>query len=256
MRKLLDEPVTPGDVVAVLDSREIADAKSEYLTSQVALELQKTLFERQQMLWAHKINTEIQYLQARETFLEAELRLGLARQKLVALNLDPLEVVKAAKQESAPNSTVSSLREYEICSVIGGRVIERKVDVGSLVGHQGDPSDLYTIADLSVVWVELTLPTADLVAIEEGQAVAIASGKESGKRGDGRIIFISPLVDPNTRSARVIAEIDNKAMMWRPGAVVTASVVIKQDPVEVRGPRAALQTIGGERVVFVRTPGG
>jgi cobalt-zinc-cadmium efflux system membrane fusion protein len=92
--------------------------------------------------------------------------------------------------------------------------------------------------------------------IEEGQAAVIASGSESGKRGDGRIIFISPLVDPNTRSARVVAEINNKTMMWRPGAVVTASIVIKQDPVEVRVPSAALQTIGGERVVFVRTPGG
>ena len=161
MRKRLGDPVTPGEVVAVLDSREVADAKSEYLTAQVALELQKTLFERQQMLWARKINTEIQYLQARETFLETELRLDLARQKLVALNLDPAEVVKASKQESALNSNVSSLREYEIRSLISGRVIERRVDVGALIGRQGDPSDLYTVADLSVVWVELAVPTAD-----------------------------------------------------------------------------------------------
>src|SRR5262249_23720159 len=108
---------------------------------------------RQQNLWAQKSNAEIQYLQARETYLEAELRLGLARQKLVALNIDPVEVVKAAKQESASNSSVSTLREYEIRSLIGGRVIERKVDVGTLIGRQGDPSDLYTVADLSMVWV-------------------------------------------------------------------------------------------------------
>ena len=50
-------------------------------------------------------------------------------------------------------------------------MIERKVDVGSLVGSQGDPSDLYTVADLSAVWVELAVPTADLEMIEEGQAV-------------------------------------------------------------------------------------
>jgi membrane fusion protein, heavy metal efflux system len=256
MRKRLGDLVTAGEVIAVLDSREVADAKSEYLTAQVALELQKTLFERQQMLWSRKINTEIQYLQARETFLEAELRLGLARQKLVALNLDPAQVVKAAKQESAPNSSTSSLREYEIRSLISGRVIERRVDVGALVGRQGDPSDLYTVADLSVVWVELAAPTADLETIEEGQSAVFASGTESGKPGDGRIIFISPLVDPNTRSARVVAEMDNKAMLWRPGGVATASIVNKQDSVDVRVLRDALQTIGGERVVFVRTPNG
>lgn len=256
MRKRLGDSVTPGEVVAVLDSREVADAKSEYLTASVAFDLKKTLFERQQMLWARKINTEIQYLQARETFLEAELRLRVSRQKLVALNLDPAEVVKASMEESTPNSSVSSLREYEIRSLISGRVIERRVDVGALVGRQGDPSDLYTVADLSELWVELAVPTADLDSIAEGQAVVIASGSDSGKRGDGRIIFISPLVNPDTRSARVIATIDNKALIWRPGSAVTAGIVIKEEPVDVRVPRAALQTIGGESAVFVRTSDG
>ncbi|MGH7886277.1 MAG: efflux RND transporter periplasmic adaptor subunit [Candidatus Binatia bacterium] len=252
MRKRLGDSVAQGEVVAVLDSREVADAKSEYLTASVAFDLQKTLLERVQTLWAKRIATEQKYLQARATFLEAELRLGLARQKLTALNLDPAEVVKAAKQEGAAASGGSTLREYQIRSLIGGRVIERKVDVGSLVGSQGDPAELYTIADLSAVWVELAVPTADLDVIAEGEAVVITSGGDSGKRGEGRIIFISPLVQPDTRSARVIAEIDNKAMVWRPGTAVTASIATGGAPVEIRVPRAALQTIGGEHVVFVR----
>lgn len=256
MRKRLGDPVAQGEMVAVLDSREVADAKSEYLTASVAYDLKKTLFERAQTLWSKRISAEQQYLQARETFLEAELRFDLARQKLSALNLDPAAVVKAEKEESASGSGVSSLRRYEIRSLISGRVIERKVEVGSLIGRQGDPPDLYTIADLSAVWVELAVPTADLDEIMEGQAVTIASGKDSGKRGEGQIIFISPLVDPDTRSARVIAAVDNKAMIWRPGSVVTASIVTKKTPVGMLIPRAAMQTIGGERVVFVRTPAG
>ena len=74
MRKRLGDAVTQGEVVAVLDSREVADAKSEYLTASVFFDLKKTLFERAQTLWAKKISAEQQYLQARETFLEAELR--------------------------------------------------------------------------------------------------------------------------------------------------------------------------------------
>jgi cobalt-zinc-cadmium efflux system membrane fusion protein len=211
------------------------------------------MFDRSQVLWTKRISAEQQYLQARAKFLEAELKLDLARQKLSALNLDPAQVVKAAKQESTAKSGVSSLRAYEIRSLIGGRVIERKVDVGSLVGS---PSDLYTVADLSKVWVELAVPTADLFMIEEGQAVIITSGGDSGKRGDGRIIFISPLVHPDTRSARVIAEIANAESLWRPGGIVTAAIAIKEDLVDIRVPRVALQTFGGARVVFVRTPRG
>lgn len=256
MRKRLGDPVSKGEVVAVLDSREVADAKSEYLTASVAFDLRKTMFERAETLWGKKISAEQQYLQARATFLEAELRLDLARQKLSALKLDAAEVEKAAKQESNLKSGVSSLREYEIRSLIGGRVIERKVDVGTLIGSQGDPPDLYTVADLSAVWVELALATSDLDVIKEGQSVVITSGRDSGKHGTGKIIFISPLVDPDTRSARVIAQIDNKELIWRPGSVVTASIVIKEEPVEVRVPRTALQTIGGEQVVFLRTSNG
>ena len=54
----------------------------------------------------------------------------------------------------------------------------------------------------------------------------------------------------------MIAKIDNKALIWRPGSVVTAGIVIKEEPVDVRVPRAALQTIGGESAVFVRTSDG
>jgi membrane fusion protein, heavy metal efflux system len=256
MRKRLGDPVAQGEVVAILDSREVADAKSEYLTASGSFDLQQKMVEGVQLLRGQRIATEQQYLQARATFLEAELKLDLARSKLSAFNLDPAEVAKTVKQESAVATGVSSLRSYEIRSLIGGRVIERKVDVGSLIGSQGDPSDLYTVADLSSVWVELAVPTADLDVITEGQAVVIASGTDSSKRGEGRIIFVSPLVDQNTRSARVIAQIDNKTLTWRPGAAVTAGIVTKKEPVEVRVPRAALQTVGGERVVFVRTSSG
>jgi cobalt-zinc-cadmium efflux system membrane fusion protein len=256
MRKRLGDPVAQGEVVAILDSREVADAKSEYLTASGSFDLQQKMVEGVQLLRGQRIATEQQYLQARATFLEAELKLDLARSKLSAFNLDPAEVAKTVKQESAAAPGVSSLRSYEIRSLISGRVIERKVDVGSLVGNQGDPSDLYTVADLSSVWVELAVPTADLGVIKEDQRVLIASGGENGKLGEGRIIFISPLVNPDTRSARVIAKIDNKALIWRPGSVATAGIVIKEEPVDVRVPRAALQTIGGESAVFVRTSDG
>ena len=54
----------------------------------------------------------------------------------------------------------------------------------------------------------------------------------------------------------MIAVIDNNELIWRSGSVVTAGIVIKEKPVDVLVPRVALQTIGGERVVFVRTPTG
>lgn len=79
LNKRLGDPVTKGETIAVLDSREVAEAKSELLASLVNHELQSTLFEREQSLWDKKISAEQQYLRARNTFSEVALRVDLAR---------------------------------------------------------------------------------------------------------------------------------------------------------------------------------
>jgi len=64
-------------------------------------------------------------------------------------------------------------------------------------------------------------------------------------------MFISPLLDKDTRSARVVASVDNADRRWRPGAFVTAEIAVEQSPVSVVVPKAALQTLEGDSVVFV-----
>ncbi len=254
LRKRLGDLVTEGDEVALIDSREVADARSEYLTALVNFDLQKTMFERAQQLWNQKISAEQQYLQARATFAQAQLRFDLARQKLSALDLDANELADAAKKDAVSPGALN-LRQYRIRSPVSGRVVERRVDQGMAVGQEGNPSDLYTVADLSSVWVELAVPAPDLETIKQGQRVVISSGN-NGNKGEGRIMFVSPLLNQETRSARVIAEIDNRSLIWRPGLFVTADIVIGEERVDLRIPRVALQTINGRSVAFVRTPEG
>lgn len=256
MLKRLGDPVKKGEVVAVLDSREVADAKSEFLTATVNTELQKANYDRQQALWDKRISAEATFLQARATYSETLLRLNLARQKLSALGLNADEVAaKAKKDEATPDQ--SSLRRYELRSPLTGRVVERKVDVGTSVGSEGEPSDLYTVADLSTVWVELAVPTTDLAKVKEGAEVLIAPRDEdAGQRAKGKIIFVSPIVNADTRSARVIAALPNPEFSWRPGTFVSAEIQVGQDAVKMLVPRDAIQTIGGEKVAFVRTPEG
>lgn len=255
VRKRLGETVSKGEVVAVLESREIADARGDYLTASVNLDLQKTAFERAKILWEKRISAEQEFLRAKATFAEAELRLDLVRQKLLALDLDPNEVADTVKRASGAAST---LRQYPIRSPASGRVVERKVDTGASVGQQSDPSELYTLVDLKVVWAELAVSTADLPLVKEGQRVVVMSGKTAAhaQRTEGKIVFVSPLLDKETRSARVIAEIPNPDETWRPGLFVTAEIALAEERAPVTVPRLAVQTIGGEPVVFVRTPDG
>ena len=248
LNKQLGDPVAKGEVVAVLESREVAEAKSEYVSAQVNFDLQKTLFEREQSLFQKNITAEQQFLRARTTFTEAQLRVDLARQKLFALGVSETEVAGLSRQSLA-------LQRYELRSPLAGRVVERKVDLGAPVGGEGQEKELYVIADLSTVWLDLSIPTGDLAQIKDGQALTITTGA-NGKASPGRIVFISPILNPETRSARVIAAVDNKDLTWRPGSYVTAQITTEEKPVDVLVPRTALQTIGGEQVVFVRTPEG
>ncbi|GJE39110.1 efflux RND transporter periplasmic adaptor subunit [Methylobacterium persicinum] len=255
LRKRLGDAVQKDEIVAVLDSREVADAKSEYLTALVQAELQKINYERQQKLLASQAASEAAFQNARATFLENQLRVDLARQKLSALGLNATEVAAAQKRDEAtPNR--SSLRLFELRSSLSGRIVERKVDVGTKVGGESDPADLYTVADLSSVWIELSVSTLDLVKVRDGARVAIASGQAGGRHAEGKVVFVSPLLNQETRSARVIVALPNPDLTWRPGTFVTAEVEIARDAVAVRIPKAALQTFEGKRVVFVRTEAG
>jgi len=76
------------------------------------------------------------------------------------------------------------------------------------------------------------------------------------EKAEGKIVFISPLLDKETRSARVMAEIGNSEGKWRPGSFVTAAIAIEEQPVSLIVPTSAIQTIDSEKVVFVRKPEG
>jgi cobalt-zinc-cadmium efflux system membrane fusion protein len=240
----------------VLDSREVADAKSEYLTAMVQSDLQKINFERQQKLLASAAASQAAYDNAKAVFQENQLRVDLARQKLSALGLNAAEVAAAQKRDEAtPNA--STLRQYELRSPLAGRIVERKVDVGTAVGKEGDPADVYTVADLSTVWIELSVPTSELAKVKEGAEVTVTPDQGDGERkARGKVIFVSPLLNADTRAARVVVALPNKDMSWRPGTYVTAEVDVSRDDVAVRVPKAAVQTVEGKSVVFVRTPEG
>lgn len=248
LNKQLGDSVAKGEVVAVLDSREVADAKSEYLGAQVNFDLQKTLFEREQMLFQKNITAEQQFLRARTTFSEAQLRFDLARQKLTALGVPDKEIAGLSRQSTA-------LQRYELRAPLAGRIVERLVNLGAAVGGEGQPKELYGIADLSQVWVDLAVSPRDLPLVKEGQAVQVTAGGMN-ERADGKIVFKSPMLNPETRSARVVAQISNKSGVWQPGAFVTAGIVVEEQKAPLVVPKTALQTVGKDQVVFVRTPEG
>jgi len=248
LRKRLGDVVQKGEVVAYLESREVADAKSEFLTAGANLELQTTLIERERSLFEKKISAEQQFLRAENAFSLSKLRHDLARQKLSALDVDEAEIAELPKQP------VANLRRYALRSPISGRVIDRRVDLGAPVGGDQQEKEIYVIADLSSVWVELVASAPDLALLKEGDDIAIEDSSHA--KATGKTIFISPMVSKETRTTRVIVSLDNADGRWRPGSFVGANIPLDRRAVPLLLPRNALQTIDGKLTAFVQVPEG
>ena len=248
LRKGLGDPVQAGEVIAILDSREVADAKSEYIAAIVNFRLQETLYQREKTLWEKQVSSEQRLLRADAAYREAQVRRDVAKQKLSALGVSEVSIAKLA----SATEEVKGLERYEIKAPIGGRVVEQLVDIGTPMGGEGQVHELYAIADLSKVWVEVTVSPQDLPSIKAGQQLTI----EGTTKSDGTIIFISPVLNQDTRSARVIASVDNQDGAWRPGSFVTVDIAVSEAKADLVIPKAALQTIEGKSRVFVRTSDG
>ena len=249
LRKRLGDAVAKDEVLAVLESREVADAKSEYLAARLTYQLQQDLFERDKTLWDKQISGEQQFIRSRNSAALARMRFDITRQKLLALGLDEGEIA------ALPNEPEASFRRQDVRSPIAGRVVERKVELGAAVGRDNLETELFVVMDLEQVWVELAVSPADLPAIREGQSVTITARGVS-EASEGKIVFISPMLEKDTRSARVVAELANSERVWRPGSFVTAAIAVEEQPVSLAVPTGAVQTVNGEPVVFVRISNG
>ena len=245
LNKRLGDQVAAGDVLAVIESGEIAAAKGDYLAALRTTELARVTFEREQRLFQRRVSAEQDFLKARTDWQEAQIRLDLARQKLAAFGLSQVEL------EALPNQPIEELRRREVRATIAGRITSRPTVLGAAVTAE---TEIYTVADLSTVWVELAVPTADIAFASEGSTVRVRGDGDIA--GEGRVIFLSPVLDPETRSARAVVEVANPDSRFRPSAYVTAELTTAEQPADVVVPRGAIQQISGQDIVFVRNADG
>lgn len=243
--KRLGDQVSAGDVLIILDSRELAEAKADYLSQLRQDQLARTTLDRETGLWRKRISAEQDYLDAKTAAETSRIRLDTARQRLSTLALSDAEI------KNLPSQTERSLSRLEVRSPIAGRVIGRNAARGELVAAE---KEIFSIGDLSSLWVEIPIYGADVSFARDGQSVGLKG--PNGQTGEARLIFTEPTIDPQTGAARAVATLDNTSGIWRPGDFVTGTIVTGGEPADVVVPFEALQTVGGETVVFVRNDEG
>ena len=245
IRKQLGDQVRAGEVMAVIDSRELADTKAAYLAARERVSLAEMTFVREKDLWEKKISPEEDYLKAKQALAEVRIEIQVAAQKLRALGFAEAYMQQLAGRANAP------LTRYEVVAPFAGTVIERHIAVGEVLK---DDTEAFVVADLSTVWVDLHISAKDLPLIRKGQHVRVAV--DTAMRADGTVSYISPVVSDETRTVLTRVVLPNPDGRWRPGLFVTAMLTASETPVAVLIPKTATQTIDGQPSVFVQTPEG
>ncbi|NUQ75099.1 MAG: efflux RND transporter periplasmic adaptor subunit [Polyangiaceae bacterium] len=228
----LGDTVKKGDVLALLDSREFAELQRDVLTAKERLDLAESSFKREESLWKEKIGAEKDYLAAKQALAEAKIEYRSANQKLAA---------------SSGAGSGAKGGAYTLIAPIDGTIIEKHISIGEVLK---DDTQAFVIADLSSIWVNVTVYAKDLARVHTGQTVRVrAEGIE--QPAAGTITYVGPVVGEQTRSAvaRVVLKDPGKA--WRPGLFVTADVAVDQADAPVVISYEGVQTVEGKEVVFV-----
>ncbi|MDZ7750949.1 MAG: efflux RND transporter periplasmic adaptor subunit [Gammaproteobacteria bacterium] len=235
--------VAPGQRLAVLNSRELAATRSAYLAATARLELARENLERDRRLFTQKVGTERAVLAAEQAFREAQIDRNQARSALQALGYSKGKIGRLGDLDEHAFNT------YDLLAPLKGIVTRRHAVIGEIIGPEVSDAP-FVVADLSSVWVNLTVYQRDLVRVQAGQPVTITFG-HGIPDAHGTIAFVSPALDAATRTATARVVLANPRGEWRPGLFVSGLVETGEKPAAVVLPRSALTRLDGRTVVFV-----
>jgi cobalt-zinc-cadmium efflux system membrane fusion protein len=235
IRRNLGDSVARGDVLAVIESRDVAQLRADVEIAKRQYELSQANFAREERLYGEKVTSRQEFEIARNAAQEARTRLRLAEQQLAA----------------AGASSGGQLNRLMLRSPIKGNVTARQIALGDIVAPD---AHLFEVADLNELAAELSLSPDDAARVTVGTTVDVST---DGRTGTGRITHVSRVLDPATRQVRAIARLSNGRGAWRIGETVRASIALEGGVgTQLAIPRTAVQTVEDRPSVFVRVKDG
>lgn len=237
VRANLGDRVKAGQILAVLDSIELGEAHSIYRQAQSQLKLAEADFNRAQRLRADEIIPEKEFLRARSEFEKARAATQAAA--------DKLRLLDAAHRDSEP----AQASIFNANAPFAGTVTEKAAVLGELA--QPDKS-IFTIADLSTLWIEANLFEKDLGRIKMGAPATVSVTAYPGEQFKGKLTYISSSVDKETRAVMARIEVPNQDGRLKPEMFATANISTQHIVKALTVPQEAVLLVGGQSTVFVK----
>lgn len=242
--------VEKGQVLLEIQGLEIGEIKGEYIRSRAALESARANFERQKKLLQENIAAKRAYIEAQATYAEARAAFSAADQKLHSIGIADEEAQSllqvATAQDSHKSSAVAAT--LKIRSPISGVVGRTNVNLGQQVAPD---TDIMEVVDSEKVWVVADIYEKNLASIKSGQPVEVITEAYPGLSFKGTLEFMSPVVDPETRTVKVRTTIDNRDGYLKPDMYANMRIFDDSNQQSLVIPEAAVQNDGEIDFVFV-----
>lgn len=229
------DDVKAGQLLAQLDSVELGEAHSAYLQATSQESLARADFQRIEGLFKEQVVPEKEFLRVRSELEKARAAARAAADKLRMMGVSP---GSGAAQSTLP-----------VVAPFAGTVIEKDAVIGELAQPE---KPLFTIADLSTVWIEANVNERDLSRLTKGASAEVAVQAYPDERFRGKLVYVSGMVDKESRTIRARIEVPNPGGKLKPEMFATAHL-----EAEARGkgfvvPAEAVVLADNRKVVFIK----
>ncbi len=240
----IGEPVKKGDLLTCLASPEIGILRAEYDKAKAELEIEKQNYARKKKLFDEKIISDKAFREAELNQRVAEVNFNYALKKLIALGISEEEIESPPIGHSeAVGSTI------HIYAPIDGVITRRNASIGQKVDHS---SRLFEIINVNNVWLEADIFEKELIKISIGQNVRIRVSAYENEAFSGKIFFIASTLNKDTKTIKILVEINNQTGKLKPGMFARANIVVGQKARALVIPKRAILDDENLQIVFVK----
>ncbi len=239
LRVHLGDFVHKGQVLLAITSSDLATAAADYQKARADELLARKALDRSQLLFSHGAMAEKDVQLADDAEQKAKVDVQAAEQRIRVLGGDPAHLGSM----------------IELRAPVAGTIVEQNVSGFEGVKSLDNSPNLFTIADLSQVWVVCDVFENDLGKVAMNDAAEVRLNAFPDRLFHGKVADISRVLDPNTRSAKVRIVLDNRDGLLRPGMYATATFHSRSSSPQLAVPSTAVMRLHDKDWVFVRQNG-
>ncbi len=237
------DTVRAGQALAYFDSPELGQAWAEHVKARGRVDVAGRNLQREETLFSKKISPEKDVIRARQELSEAEADLAYAQEKFHLLGVDIDTFDNRHEGDQHPMIAVTA--------PLSGSVIERTATQGEVVTPD---KALFTVADLSTLWVVIDIYEKDLGRLRTGTPVKVTTAAYPDRSFKGAISYISEVMDEKTRTVKARVVVENAGRVLKPGMFATVQIQAAAGAEQIIAvPEEAVFLDGARNYVFIQT---